>query len=41
MHAREAFRRRSYVSEVASAVIAGCGPQGYEFALRRIARLIA
>ncbi|MBA3325499.1 MAG: type II 3-dehydroquinate dehydratase [Rhodobacteraceae bacterium] len=41
VHAREAFRRHSYVSGVAAAVIAGCGSQGYEFALRRIARLIA
>jgi 3-dehydroquinate dehydratase-2 len=41
VHAREAFRHRSYVSGVAAAVIAGCGPQGYEFALRRIAKLIA
>ena len=41
VHAREGFRRRSYVSGVAAAVIAGCGMQGYDFALRRIARLIA
>lgn len=40
VHAREPFRQHSYVSGVATAVIAGCGPQGYEFALRRIARLI-
>jgi 3-dehydroquinate dehydratase-2 len=41
VHAREPFRRRSYVSGVAAAVIAGCGPQGYEFALRRVAGLAA
>jgi 3-dehydroquinate dehydratase-2 len=41
VHAREAFRAHSYVSAVAKAVIAGCGPQGYDFALRRIAALIA
>lgn len=40
VHAREAFRHRSFVSAIASAVIAGCGPQGYEFALLRLARLI-
>jgi 3-dehydroquinate dehydratase-2 len=40
VHAREAFRHHSYVSPVARAVIAGCGPQGYDFALMRIARLI-
>lgn len=41
VHAREAFRHHSYVSGVAQAVIAGCGPQGYAFALMRLARLIA
>lgn len=40
VHAREGFRRRSYVSDVARAVIVGCGAQGYEFALARLARLI-
>lgn len=40
VHAREAFRHHSYVSGVASAVIAGCGPQGYEFAILRLARLV-
>ena len=39
--AREPFRHHSYVSEIAKAVIAGCGPQGYGFALQRMARLIA
>ena len=39
--AREPFRHHSYVSGVAKAVIAGCGPQGYGFALQRMARLIA
>jgi 3-dehydroquinate dehydratase II len=41
VHKREDFRRHSYVSGVASGVIAGCGAQGYELALRRIATLIA
>lgn len=37
IHKREQFRRHSFVSEVADAVIAGAGIQGYEFALRRLA----
>jgi len=41
VHAREAFRRHSYVSPVAAAVIAGCGTQGYLFAIERIAKLVA
>jgi 3-dehydroquinate dehydratase-2 len=40
IHKREDFRRHSYVSGVASGVIAGCGVQGYELALRRIATLV-
>ncbi|HSV01132.1 MAG TPA: type II 3-dehydroquinate dehydratase [Roseiarcus sp.] len=40
VHKREPFRHHSYVSGVASGVIAGCGTQGYGFALRRIAKLI-
>lgn len=39
IHRREEFRQHSYVSKVAAAVIAGCGTQGYEFALQRLARL--
>ena len=34
VHAREEFRRTSYLSDVADAVISGCGAQGYEFALQ-------
>lgn len=41
VHARESFRQHSYVSPVAAFVIAGCGVQGYDFAVRRIAALIA
>jgi 3-dehydroquinate dehydratase-2 len=33
IHAREEFRHHSYVSGLAKAVIAGCGVQGYVFAL--------
>lgn len=40
VHKREAFRHHSYVSMVASGVIAGCGTQGYQLALRRLARLL-
>lgn len=40
IHRREPFRQHSYVSRVASGVIAGCGTQGYLLALQRIARMI-
>ena len=40
VHRRESFRHHSYVSLAASGVIAGCGTQGYLFALQRLARLI-
>jgi 3-dehydroquinate dehydratase-2 len=40
VHRREAFRHHSYVSTVAAGVIAGCGTQGYQLALRRIAQMI-
>jgi 3-dehydroquinate dehydratase-2 len=33
VHRREAFRRHSYFSDLAEAVIAGLGPYGYEAAL--------
>ncbi|GAB3027693.1 type II 3-dehydroquinate dehydratase [Bowmanella dokdonensis] len=33
VHAREPFRRHSYLSDVAKGVICGLGAQGYEFAL--------
>ena len=39
VHKREPFRHHSYVSSVAAGVIAGCGTQGYAFALQRIAKL--
>jgi 3-dehydroquinate dehydratase II len=41
IHRREPFRHHSYVSAVADAVIAGCGIQGYAFAVERVCRLIA
>jgi 3-dehydroquinate dehydratase-2 len=40
VHRREPFRHHSYVSLRADGVIAGCGVQGYELALRRLATLI-
>ncbi len=40
IHRREAFRHHSFVSSRADAVIAGCGVQGYEFALMRLAVLL-
>ena len=40
IHARETFRHHSYVSHRADGVIAGCGVQGYTFALERVALLL-
>jgi 3-dehydroquinate dehydratase-2 len=40
VHKREPFRHHSYVSSVASGVIAGFGTQGYTLALQRLAKLI-
>lgn len=40
VHAREEFRHHSYISAVAECVIVGAGIQGYEFAVRRLARLL-
>lgn len=37
IHAREAFRQRSYFSDLAVGVISGLGAQGYELALRAAA----
>jgi 3-dehydroquinate dehydratase II len=37
VHARESFRAHSYVSPVATAVIAGAGVTGYDLALRFLA----
>jgi len=41
VHAREAFRKRSYLSDIAVGVVAGLGAQGYEFALQAAVRHIA
>ena len=40
VHRRESFRHHSYVSQRADGVIVGCGTQGYQLALRRIATLL-
>lgn len=40
-HAREDFRRHSYVSLVANGVICGLGPKGYELAIEAMAHLLA
>ena len=40
VHKRESFRHHSYVSHRADGVMAGFGTQGYQLALRRLARLI-
>ncbi len=37
VHAREEFRRHSYISPVATGVIVGLGIQGYQLALRYLA----
>ena len=41
VHAREEFRHHSYVSGIADCVIVGCGVQGYDLAVRRLAAIIA
>lgn len=41
IHRREAFRQHSYISRRADAVIAGCGAQGYDLALRHVAHLLS
>lgn len=41
IHAREQFRRRSYVSRVARAVVCGFGTEGYALAITGLAAMIA
>lgn len=41
VHAREPFRHRSYLSDIAVGVIAGLGPLGYELALRAAAERLS
>jgi 3-dehydroquinate dehydratase-2 len=40
IHKREHFRHHSYISARADGVIVGCGVEGYELALRRVASLL-
>lgn len=39
VHKRESFRHHSYISLRADGIIVGCGTQGYQLALRRLAEL--
>lgn len=41
VHKRESFRHHSYISLRADAIIVGCGTQGYQLGLRRVAALVA
>jgi 3-dehydroquinate dehydratase II len=41
IHAREAFRRQSYFSDVSAGCITGLGAVGYELAIRAAARRLA
>jgi 3-dehydroquinate dehydratase II len=40
IHKRETFRHHSYISARADGVIVGCGVEGYQLALRRVASLL-
>jgi 3-dehydroquinate dehydratase II len=40
VHAREPFRRRSYVSQVARAAVCGFGIDGYALAITGLAAMI-
>jgi len=40
IHVREPFRRHSFVSDIASGVVAGLGPRGYALGLRALIELI-
>jgi 3-dehydroquinate dehydratase-2 len=40
VHKREAFRHHSFVSLRSDGIIVGCGVQGYELGLRRIAAVV-
>lgn len=41
VHAREAFRRQSYFSDLARGVISGLGAQGYDFAMQAALAAVA
>ena len=40
VHAREAFRHHSYLSDIATGVIVGCGASGYAYAIAHVAELV-
>jgi len=40
IHSRESFRHHSFVSARADGVIAGCGTDGYLYAIQRMAKLL-
>lgn len=40
IHKRETFRHHSFVSQRADGIIAGCGLEGYELALRHLTSLL-
>lgn len=40
-HSREAFRHHSYLSDIATGIIAGFGPQGYELAFQAALRRLS
>ena len=40
-HAREPFRKTSYFSDLATAVICGCGPDSYQYALEHALHRLA
>ncbi|MDR3448469.1 MAG: type II 3-dehydroquinate dehydratase [Alphaproteobacteria bacterium] len=40
IHAREAFRQQSLLSQAAKAVICGCGVDGYAYAMQTAAKLL-
>ncbi len=41
VYAREDFRRHSYICDIATGVIVGCGALGYELAVTAIAAMLA
>jgi 3-dehydroquinate dehydratase-2 len=41
VHRREPFRHHSYVSDIAEVVVVGAGVDGYGFAVRQLARVLA
>ena len=40
IYRREPFRHHSFISKAATGIVAGLGPEGYEFAVTAVAKLI-